>query len=72
VAPRRAHTRENQERPLATPVPDPQKIIRRGKALQRKTSGSARASNRGISTNTYSFISKEPLVESPSVETSSS
>jgi hypothetical protein len=72
VAPRRAHTRENQERPLTTPVPDPEKIIRRGKALQRQTSKSARASNPGISTNTSSFISKEPLVESPSAETSSS
>jgi hypothetical protein len=71
VASRRAHTRENQEGPLAAPVPDPEKIIRRGKSLQRQTSGSARASNPGISTNTSSFISKEPLVESPSAETSS-
>jgi hypothetical protein len=72
VASRRAHTRENQERPLAAPVPDPEKIIRSGKSLQRKTSRSARASNPGISRNTSSFVSKEPLVESPSVETSSS
>jgi hypothetical protein len=72
VAPRRAHTRENQERPLATPVPDPEKIIRSGKALQRQTSGSARASKPGISRNTSSFVSREPLVESPSAETSSS
>jgi ribonuclease HI len=51
-------------------------ILRRSsegeKSLQRQTSGSARASNPGISTNTSSFISKEPLVESPSAETSSS
>ena len=72
MAPRRAHTRENQERPLAAPVPDPEKIIRSGKALQRQTSRSARASNPGISRNTFSVVSKEPLVESPSTETSSS
>jgi hypothetical protein len=72
VAPRRDHTSANQERPLAALVPDPEKIIRSGKALQRKTSISARASNLGISRNTSSFISREPLVESPSAETSSS
>jgi ribonuclease HI len=72
VAPRRAHTRENQERPLATPVSDPEKIIRSGKALQRQTSRSARASRPGISRNTSSFVSREPLVESTSAETSSS
>jgi hypothetical protein len=58
VASRRAHTRTNQERPLVAPVPDPENIIRRGKYLQRKTSGSARASNPGVSTNTSSFIPK--------------
>jgi hypothetical protein len=72
VALRRAHTRENQERPLAAPVPDPEKIIRRGKYLQRQTSRYARACKLGISTNTSSFVSKEPLVESPCAETSSS
>jgi hypothetical protein len=72
VAPRRAHTRENQERPLATPVSDPEKIIRSGKALQRQTSRSARASRPGISRSTSSFVSREPLVESTSAETSSS
>jgi hypothetical protein len=72
VAPRRAHTRANQERPLAAPVQDPEKIIRSGKALQRQTSRSTRASNPSISRNTSSFVSKEPLIESPSAETSSS
>jgi hypothetical protein len=72
VAPRRAHTRENQERPLATPVSDPEKIIRSGKALQRQTSRSARASRPGISRSTSSFVSRKPLVESTSAETSSS
>jgi hypothetical protein len=72
VAPRTYHTRENQERPLATPVPDSKKIIRSGKSLQRQTSRSIRASNLGISRNTSSFVSKEPLVKFPSAETSSS
>jgi hypothetical protein len=72
VAPKRAHTRANQEGPLAAPVPDPEKIISRGKALQRQASGSAKTSNPGIQTDTSSFISKRPLVESPAAETHSS
>jgi hypothetical protein len=72
VALRRAHTRENQERPLETPVPNPEKIIRSGKSLLRQTSRSAKAAKLGISRNTSSFVSREPLVESTSVETSSS
>jgi hypothetical protein len=72
VAPKRAHTRANQEGPLAAPVPDPEKIISRGKALQRQASRSAKTSNPGIQTDTSSFISKRPLVESPAAETHSS
>ena len=72
MALRRAHTRENQEIPLAAPVLDPEKIIRSGKALQRQTSKSARISKPGISRNTSYFVIREPLVESPSAETSSS
>ena len=44
MAPRRDHTRENQERPLATPVVDPEKVIRRVRDLQRKTCRAARTS----------------------------
>jgi hypothetical protein len=65
VAPKRAHTRVNQEGPLTTPVPDPEKIISKGKALQRQASGSARAVDSGIQTDTHPSISKNPLVESP-------
>ena len=72
MAPKRAHTRANQEGPLAAPVPDPEKIISRGKSLQRKASGSAKTSNPGIQTDTSSFISKGPLVESSAVEIHSS
>jgi hypothetical protein len=72
VAPKRAHTRANQEGPLATPVPDPKKIISKGKYLQRQASESARTSNPGIQTDTTSFISKNPLVESSAAEAHSS
>jgi hypothetical protein len=72
VAPKRAHTRANQEGPLTTPVPDPEKIISKGKSLQRQASGSAKAVDSGIQTDTPSFISKKPLVESPAAETHNS
>ena len=38
MALRRVHPRANQERPPATPVTDLEKIIRKGRALQRKIS----------------------------------
>jgi hypothetical protein len=69
VAPKRAHTRANQEGPLTTPVPDPEKIISKGKALQRQASGSAKAVESGTQTDTPHFISEKPLVESLVAET---
>jgi hypothetical protein len=72
VALKRAHTRAKQEGPLEAPVPNPEKIISKGKALQRQASGSVKTSNPGIQTDTSSFISKWPLVESPVAETHSS
>jgi hypothetical protein len=65
VAPKRAHTRANPEGPLTTSVPDPEKIISKGKALQRQASGSASAIDSGIPTDTHPFISEKSLVESP-------
>ena len=71
MAPRRDHTRENQERPLATPVADPKKIIRRGRALQRKTSGAARTYRSGILRGIASlFVPRTPPIKSTSVEDS--
>jgi hypothetical protein len=64
VAPKRAHTRANPEGPL-TSVPDPEKIISKGKALQRQASGSASAIDSGIPTDTHPSISEKSLVESP-------
>ena len=72
MALKRAHTRVNQEGPLATLVPDPEKIISKGKSLQRQASRSAKTSNPGIQTDNSSFISKRPLVESPASKTHSS
>ena len=72
MAPKRAHTRANKEGPLTTPVPDPEKIISKGKSLQRQASRSAKTSNSGIQTDTSSFISKRPLVESSVAETHTS
>jgi len=72
VALRRAHTRENQERSLATLVSDPEKIIKSGKALQRQESRSTITSRPSISRSTSSFVSREHLVESTSIDTSSS
>ena len=42
MAPQRAHTRGNQERPPTTLLADPDKIIRKGRAPQRKISRAAR------------------------------
>ena len=72
MAPKRAHTRVNQEGPLTTPVPDPEKIISKGKALQRQASGSAKVVDSSIQTNSHPFISSKPLVESPAAETHNS
>ena len=70
---RRAHTRENQERPPATSVADPEKIIRRGRALQRKTSRAARTSRSGILRGTASLsVPRTPSIKSTSVEASCS
>jgi ribonuclease HI len=62
VAPKRAHTRANPEGPL-TSVPDPEKIISKGKALHRQAVGSAAASVSGIPIVTQSFISEKSFAE---------
>jgi hypothetical protein len=62
VAPKRAHTRANPEGPL-TSVSDPEKIISKGKALQRQASGSAAASDSGIPIDIQSLISEKSFAE---------
>ena len=68
MARKRAHTRANLEGPLTTLVPNPEKIISKGKALQRQAFRSASEIASGIPTDTHPFISEKSLVESP-VET---
>jgi hypothetical protein len=63
VAPKRAHTRANPEGPL-TSVPDPEKIISKGKALHRQASGSAAAIDSGIPIDTHISYLKS-LFETP-------
>jgi hypothetical protein len=58
VAPKRAHTRANPEGPL-TSVPDPEKIISKGKALHRQASGSAAAIDSGIPIDSHISISEK-------------
>ena len=65
MAPKRAHTRANPEGPLTTSVPDPENIISKGKAFQKQASGSARAIDSGIPTDSHPSISNKPLIESP-------
>jgi hypothetical protein len=65
VAPKRSHTRANPEGPLTTSVPDPEKIISKGKALQRHASRSAREFDSGIQTDTHPSIFNKPLIEAP-------
>ena len=73
MALRRAHTRANKERPPATLVADPEKIIGRGRALQRKTSKAGRTSRSGILRGTASlYVPGTPSIKSTSVEASCS
>jgi hypothetical protein len=59
VAPKRAHTRANPEGPLTTSVPNPEKIISKGKALHRQASGSAAAIDSGIPIDTHTSVSEK-------------
>jgi len=73
VASKRAHTRENPERPFKTPLSDPEKITRRGRYLQRQTSGAASTSRSGITRGTTSLSApRKPSFKSTSIEASCS
>jgi hypothetical protein len=69
VAPKRAHTRANPEGPL-TSVPDPEKIISKGKALHRQASGSAAAIDSGIPIDSSYFISEKSFETSAEIQKS--
>ena len=72
MASRRPSTRENPQRPPVTHVSDPEKIIRRRRALQRQTSKAIRGAKSGISRGISVVISNRPPFQSYSTEASSS
>jgi len=69
VAPKRAHTRANPEGPL-TSVPDPEKIISKGKALHRQASGSAAAIDSGIPIDSHISVSEKSFETSAEIQKS--
>jgi hypothetical protein len=69
VAPKRAYTRANPEGPL-TSVPDPEKIISKGKALHRQASGSAAAIDSGIPIDSHISISETSFETSVEIQKS--
>ena len=72
MALRRPSTRENPHRPPVTPISDPEKIIRRGRALQRQTSRATRGATSGISRGISTVVSNRPPFQSSSTEASTS
>jgi hypothetical protein len=69
VAPKRAHTRANPEGPL-TSVPDPEKIISKGKALHRQASRSAAAIDSGIPIDSHISVSEKSFETSAEIQKS--
>ena len=62
-------TRKNPQGPLATPVSDPEEILRRARDSLRQTTRVAREATSGISRGISAVISNRPPFQSPSVET---
>ena len=69
MALRRPSTRANPQRPLVTPVSDPEKIIRRGRDSQRQTSRYSSGSTSGISRGISIVISNKPPFQCSFAET---
>ena len=57
-------TRENPKGPPATPVSDPEEILRRARALLRHTSSAAQKATSGISRNLSTIISSAEILNS--------
>ena len=64
MASRRPSTRENPQRPPATPVSNPEEILRRARASLRQTSSAAKEATSGISRNIYAVISSTKALNS--------
>ena len=72
MASRRPSTRENPQRPLVTPVSNPEKIIWRGKDSQRQASRSKRGDASSTSIGISPIVSNRNPFKSSSIEASSS
>ena len=64
MASRRPSTRANSQGPLATPVSDPEDILRRDRASLRQTSSAAKEATSGISRNISAIISSAETLNS--------
>ena len=72
MASRRPSTRENPKWPPATPVLDPEEILRGARVSLRQTSRAARGATLGISRGISIFISNRTPFQSSYAEASSS
>ena len=57
-------TRKNPQGPLATPVSDPEEILRRARALLRQTNSAAQKATSSISRNLSAIISFAEIINS--------
>ena len=64
MASRRPSTRANPKGPPATPVSDPEEILRKARALLRQTSSAAQKATLGISRNIFAIISSAEILNS--------
>ena len=66
MALRRPSTRTNPKGPPATPVSDPEEILRKARALLRQTSSAAQTTTSSISRNISAIISSAETFNSQS------
>ena len=64
MAPRRQSTRENPKGPPATPVSDPEEILRRARDSVRQTSSATKEATSYISRNISTIISSAEILNS--------
>ena len=64
MASRRPSTRANPKGPLATPVSDPEEILRRARVSLRQTSSAAKEATSGISRDIPAIISSVETFDS--------
>ena len=72
MASRRPSTKANPQRPPVAPVSNPEKIIRRGRDLQRQTSRVARGATSSIPRGISIVVSNRSPFQSSSAEASNS